>query len=277
MNNSFEICGNALIWYNNGETLQIEPAGKNSLRVRSVMMGEILNTNFALLNFEQIKPEISITENGGEIKNGKITAKVENSGRISCYNQNGKLLLEEIDSHGALRLAARKFKSIIGGDFQLTVTFAAQEDEKIYGMGQYQQEIMDLKYCTLELAHRNSQVSVPFMLSSRGYGFLWHNPAIGRVSFSKNFTEWYAESTKQLDYWITVGDTPAEIVETYIQATGLPPMMPEYGMGFWQSKLRYFNQEQLLEIAREYKRRNLPIDVIVVDFFTGRNKATGDL
>lgn len=44
-------------------------------------------------------------------------------------------------------------------------------------------------------------------------------------------------------------------------------MMPEYGLGFWQCKLRYQTQDELLGIAREYKRRNLPIDLIVVDFF----------
>ena len=52
---------------------------------------------------------------------------------------------------------------------------------------------------------------MPFVLSSRGYGFLWHNPAIGEVSFGKNRTTWRAESTKQLDYWITAGNTPAQI------------------------------------------------------------------
>ena len=70
-----------------------------------------------------------------------------------------------------------------------------------------------------------------------------------------------------MDYWITCGDTPAEISAHYGKATGTVPMMPEYGLGFWQCKLRYWNQEQLLEVAREYKRRNLPIDVIVCDFF----------
>ena len=105
-------------------------------------------------------------------------------------------------------------------------------------MGQYQQEVMDLKYCSLELAHRNSQASVPFLLSSRGYGFLWHNPAVGKVTFGKNVTQWESYSTKQLDYWITAGDTPAEIEEAYAEATGKVPMMPEYGLGFWQCKLR---------------------------------------
>ncbi len=56
--------------------------------------------------------------------------------------------------------------------------------EKLYGMGQYQQDILDLKGSTFELAHRNSQASVPFVLSSAGYGFFWHNPAIGRATFA---------------------------------------------------------------------------------------------
>lgn len=65
----------------------------------------------------------------------------------------------------------------------------------------------------MELAHRNSQASIPFYVSSLGYGFFWNNPALGSVSFGKNITEWWADSTKQLDYWITVGETPAVIEE----------------------------------------------------------------
>ena len=135
-------------------------------------------------------------------------------------------------------------------------------------MGQYQQELLNLKGADLELAHRNSQASVPFALSSLGYGFLWNNPAVGRCVFGANITSWEAESTKGMDYWITAGDTPAEIEEAYAGATGrVPMMMPEYAMGFWQCKLRYQTQEELLQVAREYKRLGLPISVIVVDFF----------
>lgn len=82
---------------------------------------------------------------------------------------------------------------------------------------------------------------------------------------------------QKLDYWITAGDTPAEIEEAYANATGKVPMMPEYAMGFWQCKLRYQTQEELLEVAREYKRRNLPISVIVVDFSTGLCRVNGNL
>ncbi|NLY11876.1 MAG: glycoside hydrolase family 31 protein [Firmicutes bacterium] len=250
----------------------VEPWGENSLRVRSTFLHTIDDTLWALLPQKECQTEIKIEKNRATIRNGKIMAEfVPNTWnrncRISFYNQKGKLLLREIDSGGALNLHARHFKPIIGGDYQLTMSFEANNPEKLYGMGQYQQEFLDIKGCTFELAHRNSQASIPFVLSSLGYGFLWHNPAIGKASFSNNITEWYAASTKQLDYWITAGDTPAEIVEAYANVTGKVPMMPEYGLGFWQCKLRYYNQEQLLEVAREYKRRNLPIDVIVVDFF----------
>ena len=82
-------------------------------------------------------------------------------------------------------------------------------------MGQYQQPYMDMKGCVVELAHRNSQASVPFALSNKGYGLLWNNPAIGSVTFGKNLPEWTALSTRQMDYWITAGDTPAEIEDVY--------------------------------------------------------------
>lgn len=278
-------------------TLFIEPWGENSLRVRMSMEAKMDENDWALI--EQPKEtnsyikykEIDLTEpwyygedrlthkkSGTEayLTNGKITAKVSHEGFISFYNQNGEVLLEEywrnrnrIDRYCVpLRIDARDMRPIIGStDYSLTMRFEAYEDEKIYGLGQYQETNLDKKGAILELAHRNSQASVPFMLSNRGYGLLWNNPAIGSVTFGANKTEWVAKSTKKLDYFITAGDTPAEIEEQYAKTTGTTPMMPEYGLGFWQCKLRYRNQEELLNVAREHKRRGLPMDVIVVDFF----------
>ena len=269
----FERDGNALIWRSSGETLEIRPWGKNSFRVRSVMMGEIRDDRFALLEpTEEEAPDIQIQPEQAVIRNGRLTAEVDmdswhHYARITYRREDGTLLFRETAPANALALKSRKFEPHLGGDYALTVTFEGQDGERIFGMGQYQEEILDWKGCTLELAHRNSQASVPFLISSRGYGFLWHNPAIGQVSFGKNRTTWHAESTKQMDYWVTCGETPQEISLQYARATGFPPEMPEYGLGFWQCKLRYWNQEQLLEVAREYRRRGLKIDVIVCDFF----------
>jgi alpha-D-xyloside xylohydrolase len=221
--------------------------------------------------------DIKIDSEGASLRNGKIEARLSKFGKLSIYNSQGKLLLDEYVRNrrdfkartcSALEIEGREFKPISGGDYELSVRFESlSPQEKIFGMGQYQQPWLNLKGVELELAHRNSQASVPFALSSLGYGFLWNNPAIGRVCFGKNTTTWTAQSAKCMDYWVTAGDTPAEIEEAYALATGTVPMMPDYAMGFWQCKLRYQTQDELLEVAREYKKRGLPLSVIVIDFF----------
>lgn len=275
MENVFRVEGNRLIREYDSEKLWIEPWGCNSLRVRTTHMAEMQPEDWALLPREAPEVRISIKEDGAVIENGKIHAEISAEGKIKFRNYKDVVLLEEYVRNrnnlnefcSALNIDAREFKPILAGDYELKLRFESDPEEKIYGMGQYQHPFLNIKNCTLELAQRNSQASVPFALSSLGYGFLWNNPAVGTVTFGKNITEWSARSTKQLDYWITAGDTPAEIEEAYASVTGTVPMMPDYGMGFWQCKLRYQTQEELLAVVREYKRRQLPISVIVIDFF----------
>lgn len=268
----FEVREGSLIYRENGETLMVTPWGKDSLRVRSVFAGEVEEGGVALLEPEPAEADIVIGEWEASITNGNIKARLWVNGwghalQIGFYNQRGELLLREISNGGALQKKARHFRPLPGGEYELKVSFEASPEEKIYGMGQYQQEIMNLKGCNLELAHRNSQASIPFYLSDKGYGFLWHNAAVGEVHFGVNTTEWLARSARQMDYWITAGDTPAQIEEAYAGATGKSPMMPEYGLGFWQCKLRYYNQEQVLRIAREYKERGITPDVLIIDYY----------
>ena len=155
-----------------------------------------------------------------------------------------------------------------GGDlYGCEVTFDAYPAERFYGLGQHQHGLLDQKGAVIDLVQRNTEVSVPFALSSRGYGFLWNMPGVGRVELGANRTRWAADAARQIDYWVTTGPTPADIVSRYARVTGLPPMLPEWASGFWQSKLRYRDQDELLEVAREYKRRGLPLSVIVCDYF----------
>lgn len=263
---------NYIEYHNAGETLRIMAWGANSLRVVSVPSGPLDLSSSALKEQEPSHTQIQADEETATITNGKISALIDTRGWnsaavVTFFNDKKEILLKEMDGGGALIRRARKFSPYIGGDYRLKVSFEANKDEKIYGMGQYQQDILDLKGCNIELAHRNSQASIPFYVSSKGYGFFWHNPAIGSVSFGKNVTEWRADSTKKMDYWITAGDTPAQIESQYSQVTGRAPMMPECGLGFWQCKLRYHNQEQVLSVAREYHRRGIPVDVFVVDYY----------
>jgi alpha-D-xyloside xylohydrolase len=156
--------------------------------------------------------KISISKNEATIENGTIRATVSKRGKIMMYNSKGDILLEEYARHrrdlmdpkcSSLEIEAREFKPIPGGDYHLTMRLeSVSSKEKIYGMGQYQQDSLDLKGHDLELAHRNSQASVPFALSSLGYGFLWNNPGVGRAVLGKNIMSFETYSTRSLDYWI---------------------------------------------------------------------------
>ena len=276
----FAVDGERLVWRGDGETLVIEPWGRDSVRVRARLMHDVVDHDWALLPPAAVDATVEIEGERATLTNGRLRVVATSSTGIQLqtgYDRNfchlaffdgaGRLLFQERGVGGSLALVAREHRPIPGGDVRLTASFDTAADEHLYGMGQYQQDVLDLKGCSLELAHRNSQSSVPFVVSSRGYGFLWRNPAIGRATFAANGTRWEAEATEQLDYWVTAGETPREISRAYADATGHAPMMPERGLGFWQCKLRYSSQEELLAVAREHTRRGLPLDVIVADFF----------
>lgn len=273
------------------ETVWIEPWGDNSLRVRATLLPEMPDNKWALLDRQEKENDnlkIEIKNNEALIKNGNISATFTSRGTIIFRNQKDEVILEEYIRQRAvlndtgnedvnvktikafsstLKLNPREFKPILGGDYNLTVRFESDPEEKIFGMGQYQQTFLNLKNCSIELAQRNSQSSVPFYISSKGYGFLWNNPGVGKVNFAKNITEWQLYSTKVLDYWITAGDTPAEIEEKYAEVAGKVPMMPDYALGLWQSKMRYQTQDEVMEVARRYKEKGITPSVIVIDFF----------
>lgn len=269
---------NTLVFRYDAEELWVQPWGPNAFRVRSTKSSMMPTENWALLPAQPVEPEIHISDDAAVITNGKAKVHISNLGKLVLGNSRGTVSIEEYVRNrrdlldpkcSAIEVEAREFKGIPSTDnFRLTMRWESPDpDEKIFGMGQYQQPWLDLKGQDLELAHRNSQASVPFALSSLGYGILWNNPSIGRAVFGKNITTFEAYSTKALDYWVVFGDSPAEIVESYAGVTGKVPMMPEYGLGFWQCKLRYQSQQELLEVARQHKARNIPLDLIVIDFF----------
>src|SRR5271157_2258590 len=259
---------NSLFFSRDDEILEIEPWGSDGIRVRATRLPEIKQDwTSALVPKEGQRSEIEIRETGASLRNGSIIAKISTSGELSFMNvKTGTVLLREQAIH-ALSIPARHYKDLKGDLYQIDVCFEAYDDEHIYGLGQHQHGRLDQKGCVIELVQRNTEVSIPFLLSSRGYGFLWNNPAVGRVELGYNATRWVAEAAPQIDYWITTGDNPTEILSHYADVTGHAPMLPTWASGFWQCKLRYASQEELVSVAEEYHRRKLPLSVIVIDYF----------
>lgn len=257
------------------ETLLLEPWGQDALRVRATPNAHFSGENHALEEKLAGNVQIRVHSGGAEIVNGRIRATVNEAGVLSFYRDEELVLREYYRNYGGtiskesccLKIVSREMKGLAGNDYRLTVRFESRDNEKIFGMGQYQQPYLDLKGCTLELAQRNSQISIPFAVSSLGYGFFWNNPAVGKVTFGKNLTEWTALDTSEMDYWITVGTSPAELVQNFTEQTGRTPMISKDLLGLWQCKLRYRTQDEVLTVARRYHELGIPLSMIVIDFF----------
>jgi alpha-D-xyloside xylohydrolase len=269
----FRAAPGGLEWTGRQETLRIEAWGADSLRVRSRVGGPILDSLPNALISEAApapapgaEPTVLISAGQAVVVNGAITATISLIGQIAfTRTADGAELLAEQRAH--FWWPGPRLRTAHGNGYaRLEQRFAAYDGERFYGLGQHQHGLYDQKGAVVELVQRNSEVTVPFLVSSRGYGFLWNSPAIGRVELALNGTRWVADSARQLDYWVTAG-TPAQIQRNYADATGHSPVLPEWAAGFWQCKLRYKSQDELMEVAREYHRRGLPLDVIVADFF----------
>jgi alpha-D-xyloside xylohydrolase len=266
---------NKLLYSKFGESLTIEAWGENSLRVRASKHPGRAFSDGALTEKPRVtKASCSMDADGvASIACGKLRATVTPEGKIAFFSGDKKLLEEYYriktvpTTHiNSLHMAAREYSAVDGGESSLTLRFESIRDEHLYGMGQYQQPDLDLKGCTLELAQRNGQITAPFLLSSAGYGFLWNTPAVGKVSFGKNVTEWHFPLADHIDYWVTAGDEPRDIIRQFTEVVGRVPMMPDEYLGLWQCKLRYATQEEVIDVASEYKKRNIPLDVIVIDY-----------
>ena len=257
--------GNKIQFQKRDELVIIEPWGRDCLRFRGTPNGTLTDEQWNINTMPETACSIKEEEDNVTITNGMLSATLYVSGKVTYY-KNGKKILDE-RSEMAFNARYREYRAVGADNHRATVIFQPNEKEHFYGLGQEQNDCFDLKGSTSQFMHKNTKSSIPFVYSSMGYGFLWNNPAIGHCELTNNHSLWEANSTKQIDYLVIAGDTPAEIMEKYADLTGHAPKFPEWASGFWQSRLRYEDQEQLLTVAREYKKREIPLSAIVIDYF----------
>ena len=271
------ICSdNEIICQLGGETLKLSGVGTSSVRVQATRNPAFDPTLPSGLLDSLASPndiEISVEEDAASLRNGPMRAIVSLvSGHL---HPRLELKFEDADS-GELLLAeemphivypdARQFTAEAGNLWRVETTFAARDDEAFYGLGQHQNGRFNQKGCVIDLVQMNTEVVIPFLISSGGYGVIWNNPGTGRVELASNRTRWVMDATPQLDYVVVAGK-PRDILNEYARLTGFPPVMPYWATGFWQCKLRYATQDEVLAVAREYVRRGLPLSCLVIDFY----------
>ena len=167
--------------------------------------------------------------------------------------------------------------------YSVSAVFDSSTDEHYYGLGQQQKGWMDLRDHEIRCWHDygaigGEDVCVPFMVSSRGYGLVWDNPSKTTVDLGFNGrNSWSSEVGDRVSFFVIAGDTSDEIYEGYRLLTGVTHLLPRSAYGYIQSKAIYPTQEQVLDVAKKYREKKLPLDVMVVDFLNMTKQGEMDL
>jgi alpha-D-xyloside xylohydrolase len=158
--------------------------------------------------------------------------------------------------------------------FTVGASFASPKDEHYYGLGQNQEGYFDRRGHSVRCAHDYNAPAgpsqcVPFVVTNKGYGLVWDNPAKTTVNFGFNDrTEWISDVGQRVSFFVIAGKTYDEIYEGYRLLTGDVPMLPKSAYGYIQCKQRYRSQAEIMAVAKGYRDRHLPIDDLVIDWFT---------
>jgi alpha-D-xyloside xylohydrolase len=157
--------------------------------------------------------------------------------------------------------------------YQVGATFVSPDDEHYYGLGQNHEGFLDHRGRRIECWHNYTataapSICVPFLVTNKGYGIVWDNPSktVIEPGFNEQ-TRWTSEVGDRVSFFVIAGNTTDEIYAGYRLLTGTTPMLPKAAYGFIQCKQRYSSQDEVLAVAKGYRDRHLPLDVVVVDWF----------
>lgn len=259
----FTLGEHCILFQRVGEIGKISACGRNSIRFQATASGQLTEQNWTLIP-QDVSARVWIEGEDAFLENGDMLVKMESCGKVSYYFRGKRILAEQPEM--TFNLGFRNYENKGSNLWKIRVSFEAEEQEAFYGLGHERLNCFNKKGCTIDLRHVNTKTTVPYIYSSLGYGFIWNMPSTGTVELARNRTRWNSDCAKGIDY-VVIGGRPADVTEILTDLTGHAPEMPEWALGFWQSKLRYENQEQVLEVARKYKEFGIPLSVIVIDYF----------
>jgi alpha-D-xyloside xylohydrolase len=179
------------------------------------------------------------------LRSASLNVSVTRAGQIAFHNAAGKLLFGE-QRHGQ--------------------AFTLDPPTALYGLGQYRGGAMNWRGRSVRMIQSNTEVVVPFLLSNRGWGLLWDNPSATQFTDDATGMRFVSEAGEAVDYYVCAGADADAVIRGYRHLTGPAPLMPLWVFGYWQSKERYQSAQELESVVAEYRRRGIPLDVIVQDW-----------
>jgi alpha-D-xyloside xylohydrolase len=183
----------------------------------------------------------------------------------NVFRQGAQVAARE--SIDGARAAATEFETVPDGEaFEAKLELIFAENEALFGLGSHEEGYGNLRGRSRELYQQNMKIVLPYFVSTRGYGLLLDCCSLMTFRDDALGSYWWADVVDELDFYFIHGRTFDEVTRGYHSLTGTAPMLPKWAFGFAQSKERYVNAEEVIAVVREYRRRRIPLDVVVLDW-----------
>jgi alpha-D-xyloside xylohydrolase len=187
-----------------------------------------------------------------------ITVEKSNS-TISFFDQHGKKVLEEFPGAGRTPILDKQL--IIKDNFKLIAK------EALYGLGQYRDNYLNLRGKTRELVQFNTQVSIPVILSTNGWGMFWDNASRTIFKDDSIGMSFQSDEGAATNFFVFFGNNLDSIVQQYRKLTGDAPLMPKWALGYHQSRNRYGSQQEAIDVVKRMRSEKIPMNSIFIDYF----------
>lgn len=284
-----------VIFERRGLRTRLQMVCEGVIRVTHTRRDAFLPTQSAIV-IRQPEGLAEITEDESVLRlcAGPVSAVLtRETGAIAFYDAQGSLLLREPDRrphqleekpvllHCFDNAAVQESQSIDGARasaepvetyedrtaYECRQSFVFAPDEGLYGLGSHEEGYGNLRGKSRLLYQHNMKAVVPVLVSTRGWGILFDMGCMMAFHDDEEGSYLWADCADELDWYFFYGDgSYTGCMARYAALTGPSPMLPRYALGFIQSKERYVSADELLEVSSEYRRRGVPLDMIVLDW-----------
>lgn len=208
-------------------------------------------------------------------KNGKIlfAEKKETSKELDEFPvyriDEGSAVKTQIDTADGKKELIRDAARIqTGTAYHTRYHFCLDEAEDLYGLGQHEEGFSSLRGKRIYLHQANRKIAIPMFVSTKGYGILFNTGSPAVFNDNEDGTYFYSEADPQMDFFFMNGGTPDGVIRQYRSLTGKAVMLPKWAFGYIQSQERYETQAEIISVAEEYRKRDIGLDCVVLDWFS---------
>ncbi len=241
----------------------------------SILIADTFRTSPAKDSFVERGDQIDFFYQG-EVLLSETGVSLKEKDVVRCFVDGAPDFRTKQTANGEVTYIANAKSQFERRSYEGTVTFRIGEREKLLGLGQYEDGIFDYRNHTEYLYQSNMRIAMPVLMTTGHYAIFIDSESDMIFESKDRIVTFKIDTTKELTYYILLGENVAELVKALQELTGHASMLPRWMYGYVQSKERYQSAEELLETVLRFREEQIPIDCIVQDWLTWEDGLWGE-